>query len=168
MNTSNRRPCYGVLCSAIVLALLGGCGKKEQNVAVPGGNVKVTQQGGGTTMEMSSSKGEKMKITASDKGVALPANFPADVPIMPGATVKMAMSSGDALSVTFSVAASQADALKYYEDNLKAKGWEIAATMNMGESAMLSAKKGKRECVMNVGKDGSGSMVQLVAPLEKS
>lgn len=168
MNTSNRRPRYGVLCAAIALALLGACGKKEQNVAVPGGNVTVTQQGGGTTVEMRSDKGEKVKVTSSDKGVALPANFPADVPIMPGATVKMAMTSGDALSVTFSVAASQADALKYYEDNLKAKGWEIAATMNMGESAMLSAKKGKRECIMNVGKDGGGSMVQLVAPLEKS
>ena len=139
MNTSNRRTCYGVLCSAIALALLGGCGKKEQNVAVPGGNVTITQQAGGTTMEMRSDKGEKVKVTASDKGVALPANFPADVPIMPGATVKMAMTSGDALSVTFSVAASQADALKYYEDNLKSKGWEIAATMNMGEAAMLSA-----------------------------
>lgn len=168
MNTSHRRPCYGVLCGALALALLAGCGKKEQNVAVPGGKVTVTQQGGGTTMEMRSDKGDKVKVTASDKGVALPANFPADVPIMPGATVKMAMTSGEALSVTFSVAASQADALKYYEDNLKAKGWEIAATMNMGESAMLSAKKGKRECVMNASKDGSGSMVQLVAPLEKS
>jgi hypothetical protein len=113
-------------------------------------------------------KDAKVKISASDKGVALPANFPADVPIMPGATVKMAMSTGDALSVTLGVAASQADALKYYEDNLKAKGWEIAATMNMGDTAMISAKKGKRECVMNVGKDGSGSVVQLVAPLEKS
>ncbi len=168
MDTSNRRPGYAILCSAIALALLGGCGKKEQSVATPDGKVTVTQQGGGTTVEMRSDKGDKMKVTASDKGVALPANFPADVPIMPGATVKMAMTSGDALSVTFSVAASQADALKYYEDNLKAKGWEIAATMNMGESAMLSAKKGKRECVMNVGKEGSGSMVQLVAPLEKS
>jgi hypothetical protein len=168
MNTSHRRPGYGVLCAAVVLALLAGCGKKEQNVAVPGGNVTVKQQAGGTTMEMTSDKGDKVKISASDKGVALPANFPADVPIMPGATVKMAMTSGDALSVTFSVAASQADALKYYEDNLKAKGWEIAATMNMGDTAMLSAKKGKRECIMNVGKDAGGSMVQLVAPLEKS
>jgi hypothetical protein len=168
MNTSHCRPCYGVLCGAIVLALLAGCGKKEQNVAVPGGNVTVTQQGGGTTMEMRSDKGDKVKVTASDKGVALPANFPADVPIMPGATVKMAMSSGDALSVAFSVAASQADALKYYEDNLKAKGWTIETTMNMNDTAMLSAKKGKRECVMNASKDGSGSMVQLVAPLEKS
>jgi hypothetical protein len=157
----------GALCGVIVLALLGGCGKKEQNVATPGGNVKVTQQGSGTTIEMTG-KDAKVKISASDKGVALPANFPADVPIMPGATVKMAMSTGDALSVTLGVAASQADALKYYEDNLKAKGWEIAATMNMGDTAMISAKKGKRECVMNVGKDGSGSVVQLVAPLEKS
>ena len=151
-----------------VLALLAaGCGKEERTVPTPGGDVRVTQKAGSTTVEMSA-KGEKMKITASDKGVALPDKFPADVPIMPGAIVKMAMSAGDALSVTFSVAASQADALKYYQENLKAKGWEIEATMNMGESAMVSAKKGKRQCVMNVAKEGSGSVVQLVAPLEKS
>jgi hypothetical protein len=84
---------------------------------------------------------------------------------MPGATIKMAASSGDSLSVSYSVAASQADALKYYEDNLKAKGWAIEASMKMGDAAMLSAKKDKRECAVNVAKDGSGSMVQLMAPL---
>jgi hypothetical protein len=164
MRTDKSRVFYGFLGGVITLALLGGCGKKEQNVVVPGGSAKVTQQGSTTTVEVSS-QGEKLKVTASDKGVALPDKFPADVPIMPGATIKMAASSGDGLTVNFSVAASQADALKYYQDNLKAKGWEIEATMAMGDAAMLSAKKDKRECVVNVAKDGSGSMVQLMAPL---
>lgn len=155
---------YGLLGGVIALALLVGCGKKEQNIAVPGGKATVTQQGSSTTVEVSS-QGEKIKVTASDKGVALPDKFPADVPIMPGAIVKMAASSGDGLSVTLSVAASPADALKYYQDNLKAKGWEIEATMAMGEATMLSAKKDKRECVVNIAKDGSGSAVQLMAPL---
>ena len=156
---------YGITGVIVVLSLAGGCGKKEQNISVPGGgSAKVTQSGSSTTVEVSS-QGEKLKVTASDKGVALPDKFPADVPIMPGATIKMAASSGEGLSVSFSVAASQADALKYYQDNLKAQGWEIEATMTMGDAAMLSAKKGKRECAVNVAKEGSGSMVQLMAPL---
>jgi hypothetical protein len=164
MRGDKARLSYGLLGGFVALALLGGCGKKEQNIAVPGGSAKVTQQGSSTTVEVSS-QGEKVKVTASDKGVALPDKFPADVPIMPGATIKMAASSGDGLTVNFSVAASQADALKYYQDNLKAKGWEIEATMMMGDAAMLSAKKDRRECVVNVARDGSGSVVQLMAPL---
>ncbi len=155
---------YGLLGGLVAMALLGGCGKKEQNIAVPGGSAKVSQQGGSTTVEVSS-QGEKVKVTASDKGVALPDKFPSDVPIMPGAIVKMAASSAGGLTVNYSVSASQADALKFYQDNLKAKGWEIEATMTMGDAAMLSAKKDKRECVVNVAKDGSGSVVQLMAPL---
>ena len=153
------------LCVFVLLAF--GCGK-ETTVSTPAGPATVTQRGDATTIEMKSGKGEKVNITASDKGVALPENFPGDIPLMPGAVVKMAMSTGDALSVQFSVKASQADAVKFYEENLKAKGWAIEGTMNMGASSMLSAKKGKRECVLTVATDGGGSLVQVMVPSEKS
>ena len=129
----------------------------------------MTQKGDTTTLTMND-KGEKVNIVAAsgDKSVALPEKFPSDVPIMPGATVKMAMSVGENLSVNFSVSSSQADAVKFYQDNLKTKGWEIEATMNMGEATMISAKKGNRECAISVLKDSSGTFVQVVVPNEKS
>ena len=156
------------LAALCVLALLAyGCGKSEQTVHTPGGDVKVTQKAGTTNLEMTGN-GEKVNIAAGDKGVALPDKFPSDIPIMTGATVKMAMSTGDNLSVYFSVAASQPDAVKYYEENLKARGWEIGTTVKTGESAMMSAKKGKRECVLNVVKQDAGTVVHVMVPRETS
>ena len=154
------------LCVFALLAL--GCGK-EQTISTQSGDVKVTKKGDSITFE-TKEKGEKVNVAVAggDKGVALPEKFPSDVPVMPGAIVKVAMTTGDGMSVQFSVKASQADAVKFYEENLKAKGWAIEATMNMGASSMLSAKKGKRECVLNVVTEGGGSIVQVMVPSEKS
>lgn len=150
------------LCAFVLLAF--GCGK-ETTVSTPTGQATVTQKGDKTTIEMKSGTGEKVNISASDKGVALPADFPGDIPVMPGAVVKMAMTTGGNLSVHFSVKASPADAMKFYEENLKAKGWKIDATMNMGDASMVSAEKEKRKCVLNIAKDdGGGSMVQVMVP----
>ena len=156
------------LCVYALLAL--GCGR-EQTVSTPSGDARITNKGDVTTIDMSTSKGEKMSIVAGSdgKGVALPDKFPSDIPVMPGAIVKVAISTGDALSVHFSVKASQEAAAKFYEENLKAKGWEIEATMKMGASSMVSAKKGKRQCVLTVvTEEGGGSIVQVMVPSEKS
>jgi hypothetical protein len=153
------------LCVFALLAL--GCGK-ETTVSTPAGDVKVTKKGDSITLE-TTDKGEKVNIAVAGDGqsVALPDKFPSDVPVMPGAIVKMAMSTDEGMSVQFSVKASQADAVKYYEENLKAKGWAIEATMNTGASSMMSAKKGRRECVLTVVTEGGGSVVQVMVPSEK-
>ncbi len=155
-----------VLCVFALLVL--GCGEKT-TVSTPSGEIKMTQKGDAITFEMKD-QGEKMKvaISGSDKGVALPDKFPSDFPVMPGAIVKVAIATGEGMSVQFSVKASQADAVKFYEENLKAKGWKIEASMNTGASSMLSAKKGNRECVLNVVTEGGGSIVQVMVPSEKS
>jgi hypothetical protein len=145
-----------------------GCGEKT-TVSTPTGDIKMTQKGDAITFEMKD-KGEKTNVVISgnDKGVALPDKFPSDFPIMPGAIVKVAMTMGEDMNVQFSVKASQADTVKYYEENLKAKGWKIEASMNTGASSMMSAKKGNRECVLNLVTDKEGSIVQVMVASEKS
>jgi hypothetical protein len=153
------------LCAFALLA--SGCGKEEK-VSAPATDIRVTKKGDAVTFEMKG-KDEKTNVTiaGSDKGVPLPDKFPTDVPVMPGAIVKVAMATGEGMSVQFSVKASQADAVKYYEENLKTKGWTIEATMNSAASSMISAKKGKRECVLNIITDAGGSIVQVLVPSEK-
>ena len=156
-----------LIVSCVFALLAFGCGK-ETTVSTPAGQATVTQKGNVTNIEMKSSKGEKVNVSASDKGVALPENFPNDIPVMPGAIVKMAIATGGNLSVHFSVKAAPADAMKFYEENLKAKGWKIDATMNMGDASMVSAVKEKRKCVLNIAKeDGGGTIVQVMVPGEK-
>ena len=154
-----------VACCACI-ALASGCGKDEKTISTPQGDVTITKKGGGASVEVATKEG-KLNIASNDKGVALPANFPKDVPIIKGGVVTVAMTSGDNLNVQVRAPAPVAEVAKYYEDSLKAQGWQIEATMNMGESVMVSAKKGKRQCVVTTAKDGNGSMVQLMVPGEK-
>src|SRR5262249_27689823 len=106
--------------------------------------------------------------TAGKDGVALPDGFPKDVPIYKGATVQVASKQDRMMLVILNVDASAADALKYYQDQLKEQGWEINTTMNMGEGTMLVAKKGERQCSALVRKQDKGTMVQLSAAAEGS
>ena len=138
-----------VIALTVLFAFAFGCGKSEKTYKTADGKVKV-------------------KMATGDKGVALPDNFPKDVPILKGATVKIAMTQGKQMVVHLLVSGSVADAAKYYTDELKGQGWEIETTMNMGESSMLSAKKDKRQCTVVAAKESDGTLVQLSVSQEGS
>lgn len=105
-------------------------------------------------------------MTASDTAVAIPDTFPKDVPIPKGAVAKLTMSQGKAEILHLHVAGSIADVAKAYQDTLKAEGWEIESTMNMGEASMVHAKKGKQQCSAMVVKDDAVTMIQLTVSQE--
>ena len=155
---------------AIILALLVlvafGCGKKS-TYSTKDGEVTVDQKGGKVTIE-SRSKDGNATFTANDSGVALPDKFPKDMPIYKGAVVKVASTQGKSMMVHMTVPASAADALKFYQDQLKDQGWEIQSTMNMGEGSMLSAKKAGRQCSALVLKQDKETVVQITVAQEGS
>lgn len=97
-----------------------------------------------------------------DNSVGLPADFPKDVPILKGATLKVAMSQGERMVVHLYTTASIADAAKYYNAELKDRGWNIENTSHSGEMFIVSAKKGKTLCGVTVSKEGKGTLVRLV------
>ena len=148
---------------AIILVALAaitfGCGKSS-TYKTKDGEVTVDKSAGKVTFEGTSKDG-KVTISTSKNGVALPDNFPKDVPIYKGAVVQVASTQGKTMMVHFTVDAAAGDALKYYQDELKSQGWQIDSTMNMGEGSMLIAKKGDRQCSALVMKQDRGAMVQL-------
>lgn len=156
-----------VVMLTVLVALAVGCGKGEKTYKTSEGDVTIKQKSGEATYEGTTKEG-KFKVAVSDKGVALPDNFPKDVPVLKGATVKVAMAQGKQMMVHLLVPGSISDVAKSYQDGLKAQGWEIDATMNMGESSMVTAKKGNRQCAVVAGKDSNGTMVQLTVSGEDS
>jgi len=154
----------------IILALLAavafGCGKKS-TYSTKEGEVTVDKKGGQVTFELKSKDGNTT-VTVNEGGVALPDKFPKDVPIYKGAIVKVASTQGKTMMVHMNVPASAADALKFYQDQLKDQGWEIQSTMNMGEGSMLSAKKADRQCTALVLKQDKQTVVQLTVAQEGS
>ena len=146
------------LWAGVVVATFG-CGK-SQTYESPDGKVKVSQEGGTAKYEVATKEG-KATIAASDTGVAIPSTFPKDVPILKGAVPKMTMTQGKTELLHLHVPGSIADVAKDYQDKLKAEGWEIESSMTMGDTSMLQAKKGNRQCAAVVVKDGTGALVQL-------
>jgi hypothetical protein len=142
-----------------VVTITFGCGKSD-TYKVKDGEVKVDKNGGQVTFQGKSKDGN-VTVTTGKDGVALPDNFPKDVPIYKGAVVQVASTQGKMMMVQFVVAAPATDTFKYYQDQLKEQGWEINSTVNMGEGSVLAAKKGERECTATVMKEDKGSRVSL-------
>ena len=75
-----------ILVAMTVLAtLLSGCGKDEQTYKTADGQVTVKQDGKAVTFEATGPDGARITAAAGDEGVAIPAGFPKDVPILDGA-----------------------------------------------------------------------------------
>lgn len=72
------------------------CGKSENP---PEDALKVKQVRDQVTYETSGNDGQKVTITAGEKGVDLPADFPKDVPIIKAGVVRASMSEGNQLIV---------------------------------------------------------------------
>jgi hypothetical protein len=142
-----------------VAAITFGCGKSE-TYKVKDGEVKVDKKDGQVTFQ-SKTKDGNVTVTAGKEGVALPEGFPNDVPIYKGGVVQVASTQGKNMLVQLIVAAPVADAIKFYQDQLKEQGWEINSTVNVGEGSMLAAKKGERECSAVIMKEDKGSRISL-------
>jgi hypothetical protein len=147
------------LMLAALAVIAFGCGKGS-TYKTNEGEVTVDRKGGQITYEGKSKEGS-VKVSANENGVALPDDFPKDVPIYKGAVVKVAATQGKMIMVQLSVPAPMSSSTKYYQDQLKDQGWEIQSMMNMGEGSMVIAKKGDRQCSAVVSKDGSASSVQI-------
>ena len=149
---------FNNLVLALSLVALSGCGDGDQ---AKEGEVKIKETGDKVVYEVAGKDGEKVTVAASEQGVSLPADFPKDVAIIQGATVKVAMAQGDQLIVHLSVPGAATSAAKFYEEALKAQGWAIETTMNMDGMSMVVAKKDNRQCSVTASAEGEGTLVQL-------
>lgn len=124
----------------VLVAFLFGCGESERTY-------KAAERG--------------TPNSVGDKNIALPADFPKDVPILKGATLKVVMLHGEHMLVQLYTTVSIADAAKFYSAELKGQGWKIENSTNTGDMFIVSAKKGNTLCGVTVAKEGKQTLVQL-------
>jgi len=135
------KPLLVVALAALVLA--SGCGRDEARVGVNTKDAKITVAGGNAS-------------------VALPDNFPKDVPIMPGASVKGVINAGQVTSIQMIASASPQDTAKYYQDNLGAQGWKVENTIAAGKVTMFTAVKDTRQVSFQIGdNDGKNAAIMI-------
>ena len=100
-------------------------------------------------------------IPPAEKSGALPDDFPADVPVLKNATVKVAMSQGGRMVVHLSTSTSVSDAAKFYNSEFKRGGWNVENTSTTGDLYSATAKKGATLCGVTISKEGKLTLVRL-------
>jgi len=136
---------------AATLAVTSGCGKVE------------------TSRERATKSAVPSTADASGiKSIALPVEFPRDVPILRNATLKAAISQGDRIVVHLVTPASLGDAAKFYDAELKSQGWKIESATNSGDMFVVSAKKDRTLCGVTITREGKGTLVRLSVSPERS
>jgi hypothetical protein len=135
-----------VLLVALLL-VTAGCGKKTSQKTTAGG-VTVEQKGEVTTLEAKGPNGQPgIKAVTSEKGVPRPAELPKDVPIFKDALIVSAFIAGEVMQVQTTFKAPIAEGMKFYEEKMKADGWEVSV-MKMEGANMVIGKKGPRQCTV--------------------
>lgn len=164
---------YILIPVLLITALsLAGCGKTVSQ--------KVTEQAieratnGSADVDVSSGK-----VTVNTNGtswqvgesVDLPSDFPTDLYIVDGATIKSAVktAASNAFSVVMSTTKSVADVKALYDSQLKSNGWTSVSTASFNGSEMIVADKGNRSVTVTIGAgDESGVTAVSLTTLDKN
>lgn len=120
-------------------ALEGATGGK---VDINGGKVTIKGENGGT-------------VTYGD--TSLPADWPSDAPVYPGAKITFSGSSSanadgkTAATVALTTSDSSDKVSSYYKDQIAAKGWTIKGTAQAQGTTSISAEKDTRQLIIIIG-----------------
>lgn len=150
-------------CTLLLALHLAGCGgSTEEEIAetviesgMPDGTkVEINEDGG--NIKIDTPEGSVNMQTG--ESVALPENFPADLPIPEGITWQMVQSSQadgkDMLIAQGSVPSPLDSVASSVRGKLAEQGWETVSTFNQaGEMEMLSFKKGERVLSVSITKE---------------
>ncbi len=143
-----------------LLVAASGC-KEKRTFKTEDGQMEVTRSGKDVRMEFKG-EGGTMTMVGNASGVTIPDTFPKDVPVLKGAVPYMAATQDKAQVLHLDLPRRVAEVFQEYQDKLKAEGWTIETTMNMGDSSMLAATKDGRHCNVLVSQNGSkGCTIQL-------
>lgn len=151
-----------ILLAACLLAGFG-CSKQTTRTTKTADGSEVTMSGDAdkATMEVKTASGEKAHLEGSATGMALPADFPKDIPVFPKSVLKLSSGGGAMHLYAFVVPASQADGMAFYEKEFQAQGWDSKPHMAMGNAMMLQGKKGARTFILTLGTEGGETKAQL-------
>ena len=154
MNRATRAACY---VAAALLA--GGCCRALAEKAVDVGTdgaVKIAD--GGVTITADGG-------TVTTGGVAtLPSDWPADVPLYPGAKIHVVTTTGATRTVVFTTVDPPAKVTAFYKSSLP--GWIASMDATGPDGGIAQRKKGKNGLLLNITKseDGSAGVSLSVGP----
>ena len=175
-STSSFRYGAFVASAAIGFAtLFNGCGKVAEEVAetaiesgMPGGgNVQIDSDSGTVSVQGSDGQGGAINVQAGES-VALPADFPSDIPVPDGVTwnlVQNSQSDGKpVVMVQGMLATPLADVAASMKSRIESQGWtSVQNFQQAGEMEMLSYKKEERSLNVTITKADDQTSIMIAS-----
>jgi len=163
----------------LVVAILAlGCGRRaEQPVAKSddkggfavkdkGVDISVSKDSGQVTI-----KGKDGAVVSEQKmggDLALPKEFPKDVPAYPGAKIEQNIVLGADNHTLIKFAPDPVQKVfAFYEDKLVANGWKIGSKVQEKDGGTITSHKGDLSCVLLMSSDRNGTLIQLTVVKQK-
>jgi hypothetical protein len=144
------------------LALSLGCGKSKTVTTPDGAKVTVNKTGKQVDVAVTSPEGEKMTGKADEAGVALPKDFPKDVPIPSDAKPISNATMGQVTTVVLETTKPLADTVAFYEAALAKNGWKVEGSGNTAAGSFMGTTKDKRSLSVMIGKRDAVSSITLI------
>lgn len=155
---------FSCLTSILLLfVIVSGCGRSTEVNSPDGEKASVEKNDDGLDIAVKGKDGKESRL-ALGKSVALPDDFPKDIPIYPKAQVVMSMTVEKGSQVTLSTEDTAEKVETFYKDRLKQDGWEENANVNLPVMKMLGYKKNERELIINIISEGGKTMINITAP----
>ena len=145
---------------------VGGCGRSKTYNGPNGEKVTVDKDNGSVEINATDKEGGNVKFSAG-KGVSLPADFPKDAPVYPGAKAIMNTNNKEGMSVMLETSDAPDKVAAFYEKNLKEQGWTTEASVKTEQSTTITNKKEKRTLAVNILGGSDKTMIQLMVRQEK-
>ena len=101
------------------------------------------------------------KATSGVPATALPDEFPKDVPVLRGATLKASITQGDKMVVHLASTSSVSDAANFYDAELRNHGWKIESVSRSNDIYTVSAKKQNTLCGVTVSREAKGTLIRM-------
>lgn len=158
-----------LLFPVAVVLVLSGCGKSVSQKVSEKATEKIieAQSGGKADVDID---GKNIKVETdegkmeSGEDVKLPDDFPSDVYVIDG-KIKSTISDQENSGYTISVETdkSPAEVSKIYQEKLKGEGWDITATMDLGDTVTIAAEKDDKSASVIAGQtDGVTNVIITV------
>lgn len=157
-----------VLCVLVV----AGCSKKKESAShgnrlaekmaeaaiehQSGGQAKVDIQGDHVSIQ---TKDGNYQVSSGDAGVAIPADFPKEIPIYAGSTVVQTVTTPDGAHAMLKSTDAATKVMAFYKERLTGDGWKTEMAMQSAGGDMLSVTKGPLSLAILVSASDGTTMI---------
>lgn len=163
---------YFFILLLVSMLAVNGCGKSRQEKmaekaieAQTGGQADVNLDKQQMTIE--TKEGDKMQIAGGEEGLKVPADFPKDIHVYPGAKVEASFKSNDNVQLHLGTADPVAKVIAQYQAQLKKEGWAEKTVTQTAESSMIEYTKDSRTVIVNASAEGKQTRIMIMISKEE-